>query len=130
MDSMSKLPLNRRPVSTLIQHVLVEKAEVDSALLCCLGRDQHSRRPTIQHPGARNVNQSENGLLASYNKALLIAKSGLPFTVGESLVIPAIKEAISTVMERDVAPVIKAIPQSNDTVARLIREMSLDTEQS
>ena len=82
-----------------------------------------------QHPGARNVNQSENGLLASYNKALLIAKSGLPFTVGESLVIPAIKEAISTFMERDAAPVIKAIPLSNDTVARRVREMSLDTEQ-
>lgn len=71
----------------------------------------------------------KSGLVASYNIALLIAKSGLPFTVGESLVIPAIKEAISTVMERDATPVIKAIPLSNDTVARRIREMSLDTEQ-
>ena len=41
----------------------------------------------------------------------------------------AIKEATSTFMERDAAPVIKAIPLSNDTVARRIREMSLDTEQ-
>ncbi|CAL8257930.1 unnamed protein product [Arctogadus glacialis] len=31
-------------------------------------------------------------------------------------------------MERDAAPVIKAIPPSNDTVARRIREISLDTE--
>ena len=92
-------------------------------------RDQHSRRPTINTLFARNANQSESGLVASYNIALLIAKSGLPFTVGESLVIPAIKEAISTVMERDAMPVIKAIPLSNDTVARRIREMSLDTEQ-
>ena len=30
---MSKLTLNRRPVSTLIQHVLVENTEVDSPLI-------------------------------------------------------------------------------------------------
>ncbi|XP_076144513.1 zinc finger BED domain-containing protein 5-like [Alosa pseudoharengus] len=105
-----------------------DKASKDPAYFKSL-RDQHSRRPTINTLFARNANQSESGLVASYNIALLIAKSGLPFTVGESLVIPAIKEAISTVMERDATPVTKAIPLSNDTVARRIREMSLDTEQ-
>ncbi|XP_073330750.1 zinc finger BED domain-containing protein 5-like [Pagrus major] len=78
---------------------------------------------------ARSANQTESGLVASYNIALLIAKAGLPFTVGESLVVPAIKEAISTVMQRDPAPVTKAILLSNDSVARRIREMSMDTEQ-
>ena len=37
------------------------------------------------------------GLVASYN-SLLIAKSWLPFTVGEKLVLPAIRETISTVI--------------------------------
>ncbi|XP_030298040.1 zinc finger BED domain-containing protein 5-like [Sparus aurata] len=105
-----------------------DKASKDSAYFQSL-RDQRSRRPTINTMFARSVNQTESGLVASYNIALLIAKAGLPFTVGESLVIPAIKEAISTVMQRDPAPVTKAIPLSNDSVARRIREMSMDTEQ-
>ncbi|KAK0130806.1 SCAN domain-containing protein 3 [Merluccius polli] len=71
----------------------------------------------------------QSGLVASYNIALLITKADLPFTVGESLVIPAIMEAISTVMQCDPAPVTKAIPLSNDSVARRIREMSTDTEE-
>ena len=57
------------------------------------------------------------------------ATSGLPFTVGEKLVIPATKEAISTVMERDPSPVMQAIPLSNDSGARRIKEMALDAEQ-
>ncbi|CAM4541503.1 unnamed protein product [Leuciscus chuanchicus] len=54
---------------------------------------------------------------------------GQPFTIGEKLVLPAIKEVISTVMERDPTQVLKSIPLSNDTVARRINEMGADTEE-
>ncbi|XP_010775064.1 zinc finger BED domain-containing protein 5-like, partial [Notothenia coriiceps] len=67
--------------------------------------------------------------IASYNISLLIAKCGQPFTIGEKLVLPAIKEVISTVMERDPTQVLKSIPLSNDTVARRIDEMGADTEE-
>ncbi|XP_070408073.1 zinc finger BED domain-containing protein 5-like [Nothobranchius furzeri] len=49
--------------------------------------------------------------------------------VGETLVLPAVKEAVSTVMEQDSSAVVNAIPLSNDTVARRIKEMSVDTEE-
>lgn len=104
-----------------------DKASHDAAYFNTL-KQNHSRR-TISNLFARKTNQTENGLVASYNISLLIAKSGSPFTVGEKLVLPAIKEAISTVMERDPAPVLKAIPLSNDSVARRVKEMALDTEE-
>ena len=104
-----------------------DKASKGTAYFQAL-KEQHSKR-SISSLFARKVDRSESGLVASYNISLLIAKSGLPFTVGERLVLPAIKEAISTVMERDPAPVLKAIPLSNDSVARRIKEMALDTEQ-
>ncbi|XP_041963280.1 protein ZBED8-like [Alosa sapidissima] len=104
-----------------------DKASHDVAYFNAL-KEKHSRR-TISNLFARKTNQTENGLVASYNISLLIAKSRTPFTVGEKLVLPAIKEVISTVMERDPAPVLRAIPLSNDSVARRVREMALDTEE-
>lgn len=91
-------------------------------------KDKHGRR-TISSLFAKKSSQSDSGLVASYNISLLIAKSGQPFTVGEKLVLPAIKEVISTVMERDPTQVLNSIPLSNDTVARRINEMGADTEE-
>ena len=59
----------------------------------------------------------------------MIAKKGLPFTVGESLLVPAIKEIISIVMEKDPAPVLQAIPLSDTTVKRRIDEMGANIEE-
>ena len=66
--------------------------------------------------------------LASYKIAFLIAKKGLPFNVGESLVAPAVKEIISTVMEKDPTPVLRAVPLSDTTVTRRINEMGTNIE--
>ncbi|XP_077083466.1 zinc finger BED domain-containing protein 5-like [Siphateles boraxobius] len=104
-----------------------DKASKDAAFFQNI-KEQLSKQ-SISKMFARKVNQTDSGLVASYNISLMIAKSGLPFTAGEKLVIPAIKEAISTVMERDPSPVMQAIPLSNDSVARRIKEMALDTEQ-
>ncbi|KAI6648674.1 hypothetical protein LOD99_7901 [Oopsacas minuta] len=61
--------------------------------------------------------QNIDGLVASYNISLLIAKSGKPHTIGEKLILPAIQEAVTIVMHSDGGSVIKSIPLSNDTVA-------------
>lgn len=91
-------------------------------------KEKHGRS-TISSLFARKTTQTDSGLIASYNISLLIAKCGQPFTIGEKLVLPAIKEVISTVMERDPTQVLKSIPLSNDTVARRIDEMGADTEE-
>uniref|UniRef100_A0A3B5Q1Y9 HAT C-terminal dimerisation domain-containing protein n=1 Tax=Xiphophorus maculatus TaxID=8083 RepID=A0A3B5Q1Y9_XIPMA len=77
----------------------------------------------------RKMNQSDSGPVASYNISLLIAKCGQPYTVGEKLVLPAIREVISTVLERDPMQVLKSIPLSNYIVARRINKMGADTEE-
>lgn len=91
-------------------------------------KEKHGRS-TISSLFARKTTQTDSGLVASYNISLLIAKCGQSFTIGEKLVLPSIKEAISTVMERDPTQVLKSIPLSNDTVARRIDEMGADTEE-
>jgi uncharacterized protein (UPF0305 family) len=70
----------------------------------------------------------DDGLKASYNISLLIAKSGSPHTVGERLILPAIEEVLKTVLHKPASNVLKKIPLSNNTVERRIDEMSLDIE--
>ena len=41
---------------------------------------------------------SDDGLKASYNNYLLIAKPDKPHTIGEELILPAVKEVIKTVL--------------------------------
>uniref|UniRef100_A0A146S278 Family with sequence similarity 200, member A n=1 Tax=Fundulus heteroclitus TaxID=8078 RepID=A0A146S278_FUNHE len=67
--------------------------------------------------------------LTLYMTELLIANAGLRFTVEECLVILAIKEAISTVIQHEPVPVTKATPLSKDSVARRIQEMSTYIEE-
>ncbi|KAI6660135.1 hypothetical protein LOD99_10527 [Oopsacas minuta] len=74
--------------------------------------------------------QNIDGLVASYNISLLIAKSGKPHTMGENLILPAIQEAVTTVMHSDGRSVIKSMPLSNDTVARRINLMASDVEKT
>ena len=50
---------------------------------------------------------AEGGLKASYNISLMIAKKGKAHTIGEELIIPAIKEVIETVMKKDSDSVLK-----------------------
>ena len=86
-------------------------------------------RSTIRNVFARKGDQNIKGLIASYKVSLLIAKKSLPFTVGESLLVPAVKEIISTVMEKDPAPVLQAIPLSDTIVKRRIDEMGANIEE-
>ena len=70
----------------------------------------------------------ENGLTASYNISLMIAKTGSPHTIGEKFILPCVKEVIETVMCQSSTPVLSTVPLSNDTVQRRIDEMGDDVE--
>ena len=77
---------------------------------------------------AKNTFQNIKGLIVSYKIAFMVAKSSLPFNVRESLVVLAPKEIISTVMERDPAPILRTVPLSDTTVKRRIDEMGTNIE--
>ena len=63
---------------------------------------------------------SDDGLKASYNISLLIAKAGKPHTIGEVLILPAVKEVIKTVLHKFPEQVIKLIPLSDNSVQRRV----------
>ena len=70
----------------------------------------------------------ENGLTASYNILLMIARTGKPHTIDEKLILPCVKEVIETVMCQSSTPVLSTVALSNDTVQRRINEMGDDVE--
>ena len=72
--------------------------------------------------------REDNGLRVSYNISLLIAKSGKPHTIGETLIIPAVEEVVKNLFHKPTADIIKRIPLSNSTVQRRIDEMSSNIE--
>ncbi|CAH2003823.1 unnamed protein product [Acanthoscelides obtectus] len=87
-----------------------------------------SKRPTLDRMFASTSQRNNNGLRASYNSSLLIAKSGKPHTIGEKLILPAVEEVLKTVLHKPASDIIKRIPLSNNAVERRIDEMSSDIE--
>ncbi|CAH1975478.1 unnamed protein product [Acanthoscelides obtectus] len=77
---------------------------------------------------ASTSQRNDDGLRASYNISLLIAKSGKPHTIGEKLILPAVEEVSKAVLHKPTSDIIKRIPLSNNTVERRIDEMSSDIE--
>ena len=62
-------------------------------------------------------------MIASYNISKLIAQTLQPHTIGEVVIIPILKEVISTVMQQNLRKFIQNIPMSNNTVKRKFDEM-------
>uniref|UniRef100_A0A2C9M3T7 DUF4371 domain-containing protein n=1 Tax=Biomphalaria glabrata TaxID=6526 RepID=A0A2C9M3T7_BIOGL len=91
-------------------------------------KDRSQNRPTVDKMFTSTSQREDDGLRASYNISLLIAKSGKPHTVGEKLILPAVAEVLQTVLHKPASDIIKRIPLSNNTVQRRIDEMSYDTE--
>ncbi|CAH2006968.1 unnamed protein product [Acanthoscelides obtectus] len=88
----------------------------------------YPKRPTLDRMFASTSQRNDDGLRASYNISLLIAKSGKPHTIGEKLILPAVEEVLKTVLHKPASDIIKRIPLSNNTVERRIDEMSSDIE--
>ena len=64
----------------------------------------------------------DDGLKTSYKISLLIAKAGKPHTIGEELILPAVKEVIKTVLHKSPEQVIKSIPLSDNSVQRSVNK--------
>ncbi|GBP82760.1 Protein ZBED8 [Eumeta japonica] len=91
-------------------------------------KEKYEKRPTMHSMFASTSQSNDDGLRASYNISLLIAKSGKPHTIGEQLILPAVEEVLKTVLHKSPFDVLKRIPLSNNTVQRRIDEMRSDIE--
>ena len=74
--------------------------------------------------------QSVDGLRASYNISLLIARSGKPHKIGEELILPAVREVLHTVLHKSPDQIVKAIPLSDSSVQRRVDEMAVNIEET
>ncbi|XP_040575992.1 protein FAM200C-like [Lepeophtheirus salmonis] len=72
--------------------------------------------------------QSTDGLRASYNISLMIARSGKPHTIGEELILPAVREVLHTVVHKSPDQIMKSISLSSNSVQRRIDEMAENVE--
>jgi DNA-binding Lrp family transcriptional regulator len=63
----------------------------------------------------------------SYALSLLVAKRKKSLNIAEELIIPCAVEIASIMFDEKTASVIKAIPSSDNTVQRRIRDMASDT---
>lgn len=93
-------------------------------------KKKYEIQPTISKLFSSASKQDDDGLRASYNISLLIAKTGKPHTIGEDLILPAVKEVITTVLHKPAADIIRKIPLSNSSVQRRIDEMAENIEKS
>ena len=87
-------------------------------------------QPTVSKLFLAAANQDDDGLRASYNIFLLIAQRGKPHTIGEELILQAIKGVITTVLHKNVADIIRKIHLSNSSVQIRIDEMAENIEES
>ena len=103
-----------------------KKANEDFAYFCDL-KVKFEKRQTIGALFKSCKNKVEKGLIASYKVSKLIAKCGKSHNIGETFIIPAVKEIISTTMatQKDVTP---SITLSNSIVSSKIDEMANDIE--
>ncbi|XP_075232269.1 zinc finger BED domain-containing protein 5-like [Lycorma delicatula] len=91
---------------------------------------KHNAQPSVSKLFSMAAKQDDDGLRASYNISLLIAQTGKPHTIGETLILPAIKEVITIVLHKPAADIIRKIPLSNSSVQRRIDEMAENIEKS
>ena len=92
-------------------------------------RDKMQKQKTVTSMFSNSSKQATYGLRASYNISLLIAQSGNPHTIGETLILPAVSEVLRTVLHKPPEQVIKSIPLNYNTVQRRVDEISDNTEE-
>ena len=88
------------------------------------------KTPSLQQLIGTTSKWDDDGLRASYNISLLIAKSGKPHTISEELILPAVSEVISTVLNKPAFDISKRNQLSNNSVQRRINEMAQCVENS
>ena len=93
-------------------------------------REKFQKRKTIGNMFASTSQQSTDGLRASYNISLLIARSGKPHAIGEELILPAVREVLHTVVHKSPDQIMKAIPLSDNSVQRRVDEIAENIEET
>jgi len=87
------------------------------------------KRSTVNSLFKKQTSDLDKGLVASYKVSLLISKNSKPHSIGETLILLALKEIIDTMQgESSSNKMIKSIPLSYDTVSKRIDEMADDIE--
>ncbi|CAI9725311.1 Hypothetical predicted protein [Octopus vulgaris] len=81
-------------------------------------------RSTVKSFFKKQTKINDGGLIAAYKIAEIIAKTGSAHTVDEKIIVYAAEAVISEVMNQDPSSIIKALPLSNDSIRRIIDEMS------
>jgi hypothetical protein len=71
---------------------------------------------------------NSKALEASYLLSLRIAKTGKPHSIGENLLLPAIKDVVKTMFGNELLKYVDLINLSNDTVGLRINDMARDVE--
>ena len=101
----------------------VKEKEQDERYFKRLG--ENAKRQRQDKSGV--IYQKKKGVVnASYVVALLVAKSMKALAIGESLVTPAAKILVKTVIGVEAAAKLKTASLSNNTVKNRIMEMSID----
>ena len=72
---------------------------------------------------------NKQALEASYLVSLRIAKTGKSHTIGETLVLPAAKDIVKTILGDAAAKKLDIVSLSNDTVSRRIHEMAAQVKE-
>ncbi|KAJ0184108.1 hypothetical protein K1T71_000531 [Dendrolimus kikuchii] len=91
-------------------------------------KKKHNTQPSVTKLFSGSAKQDDDGLRASYNISLLIAQKGKSHNIGDELILPAIKEVITTVLYTPAADIIRKIVLSNNSVQRRIDEMDENIE--
>ena len=76
------------------------------------------------------AHENDDDLRASYNIALIIAKTGKAHTIGKTLNTFVIREVMTTILKKDQELVLRAIPLSNSTEQKRIDKMASNTERN
>ena len=72
-------------------------------------KEKYMKTPTLQKLMGVTSKRDDDGLRASYNISLMIAKSGKPHTIAEELILPAISGVICTVLHKLAFDILKRI---------------------
>ncbi|XP_071056888.1 zinc finger BED domain-containing protein 5-like [Onthophagus taurus] len=73
---------------------------------------------------------NEDAVEASYRISYRIARNGKNHTIGENLILSSFKDAVVCMFGNEYVQKINAIPLSNDTVSRRIKEISANMEET
>jgi len=80
-------------------------------------RDAKKNQTQITSMFKRSTQNIDDGVLTSYYLSLIIAKQGLPHTIGEKAFLPAIRTVLEKVLHiKNISNVLRIIPLSNNTV--------------